>query len=408
MQSFFSASFFASNRAALRRALKNDVPIVVPSNGLLQRNGDTTFPFVQDSNFWYLTGIDLPDCTLVMTPKGDYLLVASRDAVRVAFDGALDASELTERSGIADIVSEREGWKRLKSDLHGSVAIPEAPPAYIARQGFYTNPARRRVIEKLNRIRPALKHSDIRPILSELRCIKQAPELAALQHAIDITTQTIAEVRRPSQLAKFTHEYELEAAITHGFRSRGASGHAFGPIVANGRKATTLHNVSNDGQLATNQLTIIDIGAEVEHYAADITRTISPMQPSTRQTQVHNAVLEVQQFALDLLKPGTDPRHYEQAVEQKVGEKLRELKLITDADHEAIRRYFPHSSSHFLGLDTHDVGDYRKPLAAGMVITCEPGIYIPEEGIGVRIEDDILLTESGNKVLSAACPSKAF
>lgn len=410
MQSFFTSDFFAANRTRLREKLADDTTIFIPSNGLLQQNGDTTFPFAQDSNFWYLTGIDEPDCTLVMSSSGDYLLTADRDEVRVAFDGALNAAALTKRSGIVDIVAEAEGWKRLKSESgqFKQIAITEPPMAYLARHGFYTNPARRRMIGKLRRHFPRAIYLDIRPHLAALRSIKQKPELAALQRAVNITAETISDIRSAVGHEAFKYEYQLEAAIMHGFRNRGARGHAFAPIVANGQKATTLHNTSNDGLLAKDQLTLVDIGAEVEHYAADISRTFSTSKPSARQKQVHDAVVEAQTYALSLIKPGLEMKAYEQSVAEKIGQKLVELGVTKSAEPSEIRRYFPHATSHFLGLDTHDVGDYSKPLQPGMVITCEPGIYLPEEGIGVRIEDDVLITESGCEVLSAACPRQAF
>ncbi len=410
MQTHFSTEFFRKNRSTLREKLKQGTPIVVPSSGILQRNGDTTYPFVQDSNFWYLTGIEEADCVLVMTKTSEFLIVPERDAVRVTFDGALNNDELTHRSGITEVLTEHDGWKRLRADLGTpkQIAVPEAASMYVARHGLYTNPARKRILTKLKRIYPNTIYIDIRPHLASLRCVKQPAELAALQEAIDSTTATIADVRNSTILQSFDHEYELEAAITQGFRVRGTTGHAFEPIVANGKKATTLHNTSNNGPLILGQLTILDIGAEVEHYAADISRTISARKPTTRQLAVHTAVVEVQDYALSLLRPGTDMLTYEKSVSEKLGEKLQQLGLIKTLDRTDIHRYFPHATSHFLGLDTHDVGDYRKPLEAGMVITCEPGIYIPEEGIGVRIEDDVLITSTDNEVLSAACPREVF
>ncbi len=178
--------------------------------------------------------------------------------------------------------------------------------------------------------------------------------------------------------------------------------------MANGQRAVTLHNVENNGSLDGAETTVLDVGAEVCHYAADITRTVMAKKPSQRQQAVYDAVLDVQEFALGMLKPGTVLKEYEQKVEHYMGEKLTALGLIDDTSHEAVRKYYPHATSHFLGLDVHDVGDYTLPLEPGMVLTCEPGIYIPEEGIGVRIEDDILITENGHKVLSAGLPSRLY
>src|SRR5207249_1904686 len=144
----------------------------------------------------------------------------------------------------------------------------------------------------------------------------------------------------------------------------------------------------------------VDIGAEVEHYASDITRTHSIGTPSRRQRAVHEAVLEVQKYGFSLLRPGVLMREYEESIEHFMGEKLRELGLIKTITHENVRTFYPHATSHFLGLNVHDIGDYDRPLEPGVVLTVEPGIYIAEEGIGIRIEDDVLITETGIKVLS--------
>jgi Xaa-Pro aminopeptidase len=164
-----------------------------------------------------------------------------------------------------------------------------------------------------------------------------------------------------------------------------------------------LHNVANNAKLLSGELIVCDVGAEVSHYAADLTRTVVRGKPTDRQMAVYEAVLASQQYALSLLKPGIKLRTYEHKVARFVGQQLKSLGLIKTLDHDSIRKYFPHATSHFMGLNVHDVGDYEKPLQPGVVITCEPGIYIPEEGIGVRLEDDILITADGHNVMSAGC-----
>jgi Xaa-Pro aminopeptidase len=161
-----------------------------------------------------------------------------------------------------------------------------------------------------------------------------------------------------------------------------------------------LHNTANEAPLSADELIVADVGAEVEHYAADLTRTISLRPPTRRQQAVHAAVLEAQEYAMSLLKPDVMLREYEQQIEHFLGEKLRELGLIKTITHENVRAFCPHATSHFLGLNVHDIGDYDRPLEPGIVLTVEPGIYIPDESIGVRIEDDILITEKGVKNFS--------
>lgn len=402
----FSSSFFAGNREKLRQLFRGTAPIVVTANGLLQRGGDSAFPFAQDASFWYLTGIDEPDIVLVMDKSKEYLIVPPREASRVAFDGAVDDLALVRRSGITTLLDDREGWRQLYARLKRvkHVATLAALPAYIEQHGLYTNPARGALIQRMKESNEELEILDISQHVSRLRVIKQPEELAAIQAAIDITIATLKDVTKPAKLHKYSWEYELEADITRGFRTRGAAGHAFEPIVASGARACTLHNVANNGELAADELVILDVGAEVDHYAADITRTVSLSSPSKRQQAVYDAVLDVRAFALSLLKPGADISGNEQQIEHFMGEKLRELGLIKSIEHDEVRRFYPHATSHFVGLNVHDVGDYSRPLEPGMVLTVEPGIYIPEEAIGVRIEDDVLITETGFRCLSEHLP----
>ncbi len=403
MKSNFTSEFFAGNRKRLQELFTGTAPIVITANGLLQRGADSPFSFAQDANFWYLTGIDEPDITLVMDRDKEYLILPTRNVVQQAFDGALIEDDMIRRSGIKTLVDDKVGWEQLEDRLRKvkHVATIAAPAAYIDHYALFTNPARATLARRLKEAKPELELLDLAPHLSRMRMIKQAPELVTLQSAIDITIASFKEAARSSKLRGYAHEYELEAGITGGFRKRGATGHAFEPIVASGTRACTLHNVSNAGMLSTDDLIVVDIGAEVEHYAADITRTISVGgSPSRRQQNVYDAVLEVQNYALSLLQPGILMKDYEQQIERFMGEKLRELGLIKIIGHDEVRTFYPHATSHFLGLNVHDVGDYNRPLEPGVVLTVEPGIYIPAEGIGIRIEDDILITETGIKSLS--------
>ena len=406
MKSHFTSTFFAANRARLRENCSKDAPIVIAANGLLQRGGDSSYAFAQDANFWYLTGIDEPDLVLVISQDVDYLIVPERSDSRQAFDGTIVANDLIEQSGIATVLTETPGWERLLSDLKKTQAVATvAPlPSYINHYGLYANPARETLVLRLKKTYPTIEITDVSIDLARMRMVKQQPELAAIRAAIAITLATLTEVSSPEQLKLYSHEYEVEADISRGFRRRGASGHSFEPIVAAGISAVTLHNVANNGQLQPGELLLMDVGAEVEHYAADITRTVCLGAASPRQRAVHDAVLDVQQYAMKLLKPGVLLREYEKQVEQYMGTKLLELGLITEATHEAVRAYFPHATSHYLGLNVHDTGDYDQPLVSGVVVTVEPGIYIPEESIGVRIEDDVLITDTGIEVLSSDLP----
>ncbi len=401
MQNFFEAGFFAGNRARLREKIGSDTPIVVTANGELQATSDNPLPFRQDSGFWYLCGIDLPDYTLVIGPTTAYVIAPARSQTMELFAGMTAPDSIKKQSGVDTVLSAAEGWSRLKSELQKSrkVCIQAANPAYITHYNMYTNPARARIIRQMKRAVPGLQLTDIRPQLAELRVVKQAPEIATIRRAVDITCATLNEV----QCSSYAHEYELEADITCGFRRQGAAGHAYSPIVASGQNACTLHYLENNARLETTSLVLTDVGATVSNYAADITRTWSFGKPSKLQAAVFDAVNEAVQYGLDQLKPGPSFYDCEQNVRAFVGTKLKELGLIERADDKAgIGQYYPHAP-HYLGLDVHDVGDTRQPLKAGMVLTIEPGIYLPEKGIGVRLEEDILITEAGCEVLSRAC-----
>lgn len=405
----FTSDFFAGNRERLRQLFTGTAPIVITAHGSLQRGSDEAYPFQQDANFWYLTGINEPDVILVMDKGKEYLITPAMSDVQQIFDGGLNATDLTRISGIATVYQEKEGWKHLESRIkrvqHVATLAPPAP--YIDVWGMYTNPARATLVKRLRGVNGELELLDLRQHLSRMRMVKQEQEITALQQAIDITIDTLKDVTKPTKLAKYAYEYELEADITQGFRKRGASGlagHAFTPIVASGKRACTMHNVSNNGELASDQLIVIDVGADFNQYSADITRTVISGEPTRRQRAVHEAVLAVQEYGFSLLKPGVLMQEFEEKIVTYMGEKLRELGLIKTITEESVRTYFPHATSHFLGLNTHDAGDYQRPLEPGVVLTVEPGIYIPEEGIGIRIEDDVLITNDGIKILTDRLP----
>jgi Xaa-Pro aminopeptidase len=405
MKPLFNAEFFRQNREKLRTLFMGTAPIVLTANGSLQRNGDNEYLFRQDSSFWYLTGIDDPDVILVLDKNKEYLILPDRDYDVLFFNGQMGAERFTAVSGIAEVLDEKKGWKRLGSRLkkaqHAATLAP-APP-YIERMGFYTNPARARLVSRIKEINDQIELLDLRPHLSRMREVKQGIELEAIQTAIDITTATLKDVER--KLSKYAYEYEIEADVSHGFRKRGATGHTFFPVVASGLNSCTLHYSANNASLQDARVLYMDVGAEYQHYSADITRTyLLATEPTKRELAVYQAVLEVMDYAKTLIKPGAQMHENEKLVEHFMGEKLRELGLIKSIESEEVRKFYPHAVSHSLGLDPHDAMDYDRPLEPGMVLTVEPGIYIPAEALGVRIEDDLLVTEDGYKLLNSNLP----
>jgi Xaa-Pro aminopeptidase len=395
----FDATFFKNNRARLCQL--TDAPlIVIAANGLLQRSADTTFPFRQESNFWYLTGIDEPDFTLVIHNQVAFLIAPKRAEHRDLWDGTLDESYLARLSGIDKIYEHHEGWILLDSLIKKLKKVHTLSPAeaYIEAHGFFANPARQTLLTALQR-HNKLAVIDIRKIIASQRQVKQPSEITALKAAIALTTGTLAFVK--NNLKNFKTEAAVNAEITKQFILAGANGHAYQPIIASGGNASTIHYIKNNQPLDENALILIDVGAEVQNYSADITRTFAIKAPTKRQAAIHKAVKEVHSFALSLLKPGVTLRSFETEVDRAMARQLKSLALINDDnDKKQLKKYYPHLTSHFLGLDTHDVADYDLPLTPGMVLTVEPGIYVAKESIGVRLEDDVLVTPDGVEVLS--------
>lgn len=399
----FDADFFSANRAKLKNLFVGSAPIVVTANGLLQQSMDTTYPFSQDGNFWYLTGIDEPDIILVLDKDKEYLIVPEQSQSKQNFDGVLDYTELSRISGVATVLDQKTGWKQLSNRIakvkHLATLAPS--PIYIESMAFYTNPARAQLTAKIKELNPSIEFLDLRQHFAKMRMVKQPQELKAIKHAIAVTIESLNYLKSKLGKEKYQYEYQIEADLSYRFKNKYATTHGFEPIIANGPNACVVHYNKNNGRLNSKQLLLFDVGAQYAGYSADISRTYSiNSNPSRRQKQVHQAVVDVQEYAYSLLTSGVILSEYEQKIEQYMGEKLRTLGLIKIVERQEIRKYFPHSTSHHLGYDVHDMGIYDQPLQPGNVITVEPGIYIAEEGIGVRIEDDVLITEDGIEVLT--------
>ncbi len=400
MQKGFSPQFFKNNRRNLQKVFGGTASIIIASNGLIQRtNGDDTYDFHQDGNFLYLTGIDEPNMVLVIDKDKDYLIGPELNERWKIFNGDVDLDSFSRVSGVDETLPSEAGWqklsKKLKKSRHIATLVP--PKAFDERYLVYSNPAKRRLVNMLKSHNKNLQMIDVSGRLAELRTVKQQPEINAIQRAIDETADTYRLIGK--KLGKYKNEREISAEIDYIFTKKGLKP-SFRQIVAGGENAVTLHYNKNNSDINLSETLLIDMGVRLSGYCSDLTRVVS-LSPTKRQLDVYKAVLQVQQFALKMLRPGVQLASYEAAIEHYMGEKLRELGLIKTIDNKSVRKYYPHNTSHFLGIDVHDEGDFTKTLPAGAVLTVEPGIYIPEENIGIRIEDDVLLTEDGNRVLSA-------
>lgn len=392
---------FENNRGRFMRAIDSSV-VVLTAYSQQQRMNDSAFKFEQEANFWYLTGINVPNWRLILNTKtGESWLVAPDvDAVHEVFDGSLSVSEAARVSGVSAVLSQ-DGATMLLKDLakKHKVVYTLGKDPYEKHYDFALNPAQKLLTRSLKTVFSDVK--DCRRDLAKLRAIKAPEEIVAIKRAIALTIKGFERVKR--QLPKLHYEYEIEAEFTHEFRSKGALGHAYDPIIASGKNACTLHYNDNQQELTTNQLVLLDVGARVDGYAADITRTYSVGAPTDRQQQVHRAVEQAHYKIIELLKPGCSVAKYQQAVDEIMKDSLMSLGLLKPKDDtKQYRNYFPHAISHGLGIDVHDSLGGPTEFMPGMVLTVEPGIYIKEEGIGVRIEDDILITESGHENLSTA------
>ncbi len=394
------ASFFIQNRQNLLELI-GDHLVVLTAYTRQQQRGDTSFVFMQEANFLYLSGIDYPDWKLIIDGKNQksWLVAPYIDASHQLFDGSLSFDMAKKMSGIAVVIDQKAGKELLRelSKKYSSV-YTLGTPSYARYVDFSLNPAPKKLQQALKRQFNSVQ--DCTTQLAKLRAIKRPAELEAISQAATFSADAFAAVKE--KLPNCRYEYELEAELTYYFRRHNAQ-HAFEPIIAGGKNACTLHYVANDAKIGTQQLVLIDAGARQNGYPADITRTFGVGELSLRQVAVHTAVKEAEQKIIALCTPGLSVKDYLQKTDLIMKEALLSLGLMNNRDDEVVyRRYFPHAVSHGLGIDVHDSLGGFKEFIPGMVITVEPGIYIPEEAIGVRIEDDVVITENGHQNITAA------
>lgn len=397
MKRIMTAEFFAGNRARVMENLQGGV-LVMTAYTSMQRANDAAFRFSQEANFWYLTGIDRPDWWLIIdASRGkSWLVRPDIDPVRQLFDGGLSSDDARTRSGIDAIITRAEADDLLAQTArqHRLVYTVDQPD-HVRQAGFVLNPALGAMRDKLARLFQEVRDYGLE--MARLRAIKQPLEIKAIEAAIKITAEALSIVHE--RMSSYHYEYEIEADLTREFVARGASGHAYDPIVAAGAHACTLHYADNNARLKKRSLVLIDVGAEVEHYAADLTRTYAYGTPTARQREIHEALAAAHRDIIDLLKPGLSVAEYGERVDARMRTMLDTIGLPAPDD-RTYRIYFPHAISHGLGLDVHDSLGKTNVIKPGMVVTVEPGVYLPDEQIGARIEDDILITERSHRNLS--------
>lgn len=410
---------FVENRNKFRAHLKPNSIALFHSNDEHPWNGDATHSFKQNSDLFWLTGVDQEDTILVISPNcpieelREALFIKRTSEMMVVWNGyKLTIEEAQKVSGISNVF----WYDEFNVKIHA--AINYAENIYLSlnendRAVIATPYQNLRFAKELKDRYPLHEYERAAPILQRLRSIKSAIELDLMKVAIEISNKMIHRV------AKFVKpgvwEYEIEAEVIHEYLRNRARGHSFNPIVASGANSCILHYVDNNQQCKDGDLLLLDSGADYANYASDMTRTLPVNGKFTaRQKAVYNAVLRVMKAAKGLLKTGTLLMEYHIQVGELMEKELVDLGLIslTDIKNQnpkwpAYKKYFMHGTSHFLGIDVHDVGMRYEPMKAGMTFSCEPGIYIAEEAIGIRLENEVLITENGCLDLMQHIPIEA-
>ncbi len=399
---------FIENRRKFVAQMKPNSIAIFRSNYEFVKNGDATLDFKQNSDFFWLTGVDQEDSFLVLFPNSpekayqECLFLKQTSPTIAIWEGhKYTQKEATETSGVQSIFWNSAFDSSIRSKINYAENI------YLTlnendRYAFKSPSSDLDFAKKIMEDFPLHHFHRAAPILQRLRSIKSEIELELVKHAIGISKKGF------ERLLKFVKpgvmEYEVEAELIHEYIRNAATGHSFHPIVASGESACVLHYVDNNKPCKDGDLLLVDCGVDYANYASDMTRVIPVNGKFTqRQKDVYNAVLRVMRAATKLLVPGTQLMEYHQKVGKELMEKeLVDLGLLTmedikkeDPNWPAYKKYFMHGTSHFLGIDVHDVGMRYEPMQAGNLFTCEPGIYIQEEGIGVRLENNILITNNG-------------
>ena len=410
---------FIQNRKRLAQRMKPKSVAIVHANDIMPTNADGTMRFNQNSNLFYLTGVDQEESIVLIAPdfpdekmREILFLRETNEEIAVWEGHKLTKDEGTQTSGIKNIK-----WKQDFEQTFYTI-LAECDHIYLdsnehIRNSSVVETRNARFIKECKEKYPLYEYERLFPIITDLRCIKSQIEIDLMQQACDITEKgfrRVLEFVKPGVM-----EYEVEAEYLHEFVRNRSKGFAYEPIIGGGGNSCVLHYVENNQSLKDGDVLLMDVGAEYANYNSDMTRTIPVGGRFTpRQRAVYDAVLRVKNAATDLLKTGNRIPEYHAAVGKLMEKELVDLGLISmddikneNPDWPAYKKYFMHGTSHHIGLDVHDVASIYKVFEEGMVFTVEPGIYIPEERIGIRIEDDIVITKAGHINLMKNIPIEA-
>lgn len=411
-----NSQLFISNRERLKSLLKPNSMVIVQSNDVLPTNADGTFGFRQNNDIFYLSGIDQEETILILFPDfpdekfREILLVReTSEHIKVWEGEKLSKKQATKISGIEKVV-----WtSSFETVLRKLIFLADQVYLNLNEHdgGEWSFESReRRFITEFKHKFPLHRIERLAPLMHQLRVIKQPIEIDLIKKAIEITGKGF--VRMAKFLKPNVAEFELEAELIHEFLKNRSRGHAFAPILASGESACVLHYTTNNNQCKDGEIILMDFGAEYANYNADITRCLPVNGRFTaRQKEVYLSVLNIMKAAKKMLVVGNTMENLRIEVGKIMEIELIKLGLLKQSDVNSqnedtplYKKYFPHGISHHLGLDVHDVGNRYEVFKYGMVFTCEPGIYIPEEKLGIRLENDILITENGNEDLMINIP----
>mgnify|MGYP003451817761 CR=1 FL=1 len=410
-------SLFVENRKRFADKMQANSLAILTSNDVMPNNADDVMGFAQNNDLFYLSGIEQDETILVLYPEAfkeenrAILFVKEVNEQTLIWEGDfLTKEQVTAISGIKNVKWIHEFEKTLQLFAFESDVFYLGHNEHIKRVTSEIKTRQDRMIDWCKEKYPLHKYDRVAKITRDLRPIKSSEEIDLIKKAVEISIkgfEGILKTIRPN-----IKEYELEAELAHAYIKNGATRHAFKPIVASGKNACALHYNTNDSVCKDNEMVLIDFGVCYANYNSDTTRCI-PVNGvfSPRQKAVYQSVLYCLKEGSKLLKPGVLSKDYELQMAKLIEAELVKLGLITkeeianqNPDNPAYKKYFMHGTAHHLGLDVHDVGLYSRSFEKGMVLTCEPGIYIREEGIGCRLENDYLLTDYGNINLSEALP----
>jgi Xaa-Pro aminopeptidase len=411
-----NSQLFVTNRNRFTEKMKPNSIAIFVSNDEVPSNGDALYPFKQNSDLYWLSGVSQEDSMVVLFPNNpdpkyrEVLVLVRPNEMKEKWDGKrLRKEEATALSGFQTIVwldsidALLQGWVHLADTIYLDTNENDRKGSLLRTRDY-------RFVDEMKSRYPLHQYERAAKILKDLRGIKTEYEIEVTQKAVDITRDAFIRVMK--FLRPGVWEYEIHAEIIHEFLRQRADGEAYGSIIASGDRARTLHYVSNNQQCLDGELVLMDFGASYGGYNADLTRTV-PVNGKfgRRQKTVYNACLHLHDYAKSLLKPGITILDYTEKVGEEATQQFLKIGLLKktdvkneDPENRAYRRYLYHGISHHLGIDVHDLGTRTEPIKAGMLFTVEPGIYIEEEQMGVRIENNVWITRNGNKDLFKNIP----